>query len=71
MHTQDELDKAVHELYKDYKDTIKDYRNGNIKILYDLNKIKSDEKKYAINEVYYIALNALALLEQDMKNNNI
>lgn len=71
MHTQEELDKAVYELYKNYKDTIKDYRNGNIKILYDLNRIKSDEKKYTINEVYYIALNALALLEQDMKNNNI
>lgn len=71
MHTKDELDKAIIDLYKNYKDTIKDYRNGNIKFLYDINKINNEEKKYTIDEVYYIGLNALALLEQDIKNNKI
>ena len=29
------------------------------------------EKKYTREEVYYIGLNALALLEQDIKKNNL
>ena len=71
MYTKEELDRAILNLYKDYKDTIKDYKNGNLKFLYDVNKISSEEKKYTREEVYYIGLNALALLEQDIKKNNL
>lgn len=71
MHTKEELDRAILNLYKDYKDTIKDYKDGNLKLLYDVNKINSEEKKYTREEVYYIGLNALALLEQDIKKNNL
>ena len=71
MHTKEKLDKAILDLYKDYKDTIKDYKDGNMKFIYDVNKINNEEKKYTKYEVYYIGLNALALLEQDIKNNKI
>lgn len=71
MHSKEELDKAIIDLYKDYKDIYKDYKDGNFKILFDLNKIHNEEKKYTKEEVYYIGLNALELLEQDIKNNNI
>ena len=71
MYTKEELDRAILNLYKDYKDTIKDYKDGNLKFLYDVNKINNEEKKYTREEVYYICLNALALLEHDMRNNNL
>lgn len=71
MHTKEELDRAILNLYKDYKDTIKDYKDGNLKFLYDVNKINNEEKKYTREEVYYICLNTLVLLEHDMRNNNL
>lgn len=71
MHTKEELDRAILNLYKDYKDTIKDYKDGNLKFLYDVNKINNEEKKYTREEVYYICLNELVLLEHDMRNNNL
>ena len=46
MHTKEELDRAILSLYKDYKYTIKDYKDGNLKFLYDVNKINNEEKKY-------------------------
>lgn len=71
MHRKEELDKAIIKLYNDYKDVIKDYRNGDLKILYDFAKINDEEKKYTKEEVYYIGFNALLLLEQDIKRNNL
>ena len=71
MHSKEELDKAIMDLYHDYKETYKDYKEGNIRILFDFNKISNEEKKYTKDEVYYIGLNALALLEQDIRNNKI
>lgn len=71
MHTKEELDRAILNLYKDYKDTIKDYKDGNLKFLYEVNKINNEEKKYTREEVYYICLNVLVLLEHDMRNNNL
>ena len=71
MHRKEELDKAIIILYNDYKDVIKDYRNGDLKILYDFAKINDEEKKYTKEEVYYIGFNALLLLEQDIKRNNL
>lgn len=44
MHTKEELDRAILNLYKDYKDTIKDYKDGNLKFLYEVNKINNEEK---------------------------
>ncbi len=67
MHTKEELDRAVVDLYKDYKDAIKDCQNRNIKFAYDITKITNDEQKYTKQEVYYIGMNALALLIQDIK----
>mgnify|MGYP004661606867 CR=1 FL=1 len=71
MHTKEELDRAILNLYKDYKDTIKNYKDSNLKFLYDVNKINNEEKKYTGEEACYICLNALALLEHDMINNNL
>ena len=71
MHTKEELDRAILNLYKDYKDTIKDYKDCNLKFLYDVNKINNEEKKYTREEVYYICLNTLVLLEHVMRNNNL
>ena len=70
MHTQEELDKAVIELYKEYKETFKDLKENNNKFFYDLLKMSKKEIQYTKDEVMYIGLNALALLEQDMKNNS-
>lgn len=44
MHTKEELDRAILNLNKDYKDTIKDYKDGNLKFLYEVNKINNEEK---------------------------
>ena len=46
MHAKEELDRAILNLYKDYKDTIKDYKDDNLKFLYDVNKINNEERKY-------------------------
>ena len=70
MHTQEELDKAIIELYKEYKETFKDLKENNNKFFYDLLKMSKKEIQYTKDEVMYIGLNALALLEQDMKNNS-
>lgn len=69
MHTQEELDKAILELYKDYKDVLKDYEEGNLKFFYEMNKINNDERKYTKEEVYYIGFNALMMLKKDLDNN--
>lgn len=60
MHTKEELDRAILNLYKDYKDTIKDYKDVNLKLLYDVNKINSEEKKYTREEVYYIGFECIS-----------
>ena len=52
MHTKEELDRAILNLYKDYKDTIKDYKDGNLKFLYEVNKINNEEKNVYVLEVY-------------------
>lgn len=69
MHTKEELDKAILELYKDYKDALKDYKEGNVKFFYEMTKINNDEKKYTKEEVYYIGFNALLMLKKELDNN--
>lgn len=69
MHTKEELDKAILELYKDYKDALKDYKEGNVKFFYEMTKINNDEKKYTKEEVYYIGFNALLMLRKELDNN--
>ena len=68
MHTKEELDLAILNLYKDYKDAINDYKKGDINFFQKLAKIKNDSKKYTTEEVYYIAFNVILLFQED---NNI
>ena len=71
MHTDEELNKAMLELYKDYKDIVKKMKLNDKTYIFNLAKINKDESKYTKEEVLYIGVNALSLLEQDIKNNNI
>ena len=71
MHTDEELNKAILELYKDYKDIVKKMKLNDKTYIFNLAKINKDESKYTKEEVLYIGVNALSLLEQDIKNNNI
>lgn len=71
MHTQEELNKAIIELYNDYKEAMKDYKNGNCDFFREIAKIKNNGDKYTKEEVQYIGFNALMLLYDDMKNDNI
>ena len=71
MHTKEELDKAIIDLYNEYKESYRDLKNRNIKAIQDLVKINNEEKKYTREEVYYIGINALILLEDDIRNNRI
>ena len=71
MHTDEELNKAILELYKDYKDIVKKMKLNDKTYIYNMAKINNDESKYTKEEVLYIGVNALSLLEQDIKNNNI
>lgn len=71
MHTKEELDMAVIKLYNSYKDTIRDYKSGNIKLFSDLIKISEEETKYSKGEVYYIGFNALLLLENNIKKGEL
>ena len=41
MHSKEELDKAIMDLYHDYKERYKDYKEGNIKSLFDCNRINN------------------------------
>lgn len=68
MHTKEELDLAILNLYKDYKDAINDYKKGDINFFQKLEKINNDSKKYTTEEVYYIAFNVILLFQED---NNI
>ena len=71
MHTDEELNKAILELYKDYKDIVKKMKLNDKTYIFNMAKINNDESKYTKEEVLYIGVNALSLLEQDIKNNNI
>ena len=71
MHTEEELNKAIIELYKDYKDIVKKMKLNDKTYIFNIAKINKDESKYTKEEVLYIGVNALSLLEQDIKNNNI
>lgn len=71
MHTDEELNKAIIELYKDYKDIVKKMKLNDKTYIFNMAKINRDESKYTKEEVLYIGVNALSLLEQDIKNNNI
>lgn len=71
MHTEEELAKAICELYNDYKDIAKKLKVNDKNYILKLAKINKDESKYTKEEVMHIGLNALALLEQDIKNNNL
>ncbi|MBQ6282886.1 MAG: hypothetical protein IJK66_05095 [Bacilli bacterium] len=71
MHTDEELNFAILELYKDYKDIVKKMKLNDKTYIFNLAKINKDERKYKKEEVLYIGINALNLLELDIKNNNI
>ena len=71
MHTEEELNVAILELYKDYKDIVKKMKLNDKTYIFNMAKINKDESKYTKEEVLYIGINALNMLEQDIKNNNI
>ena len=71
MHTEEELNKAIIDLYKDYKDIVKKMKLSDKTYIFNMAKINKDESKYTKEEVLYIGVNALSLLEQDIKNNNM
>ena len=71
MHTEEELNIAILELYKDYKDIVKKMKLNDKTYIFNMAKINKDESKYTKEEVLYIGINALNMLEQDIKNNNI
>lgn len=71
MHTEEELQKAILELYKDYKDIVKKMKLNDKTYIFNMAKINNDESKYTKEEVMYIGINALNLLEHDIRNNNI
>lgn len=69
MHTQEELNRAILDLYHDYKECIKDYKKNDFGFISKLCKINNDNKKYTKEEVYFIGFNALLMLQSDLENN--